>query len=117
MKRFLKWLFRYFNLNKRYEEAYPSEVISQIIHPPETDGGMCACKDACIDTENNRWIEYAHLVGGHHTNFVIGNCRKCNGVIGFPPSNLILFLKEGVQPTLDDFKKTFDITKDFNNEN
>lgn len=115
-KKIFNWLKNYFNLNNRIKTEVNVEhcnVISQIIHPPENDEGMCACKDSCIETKNNSFIEYAQMIDDHHTNFVIGQCIKCDGVVGFPPNNLTMYLKNGKSPALEDLKKSYNITKEF----
>lgn len=75
----------------------------------ETDKviGMCKCTDSTIKMKNVQYIEYAPLTDGCHTHFMIGNCKKCGGVVG--DENLNLFLEKGKEPFIIDVKRTWRI--------
>lgn len=59
-------------------------------------GKLCECSGE-IEMLNTKEVEYFPLVGGYHTAFLVGKCSLCDGLAGFPHSNLEIAVEEGTE--------------------
>jgi len=66
---------------------------------PKPVNGICICDVPRRSVTGIGEWNGCPLEGGCHTNFTIGKCNRCGGIIGFPHHNLMLALKEGTPET------------------
>lgn len=75
-------------------------------------GKLCECPGD-IQMMNTREAEYFPLNGGYHTDFLVGECKHCGGLAGFPHSNLELAIKEGTEEGKRILQENLGLSKDF----
>jgi len=58
---------------------------------------LCDCSESKSEKESHYQVP---LVGGYHTMFYAGKCKKCGGWCGFPSYNFLLAIREGTEETI-----------------
>lgn len=89
------------------------EKFLYIFQQRKNDNGICNCKDKVIELSLIYYHTHAPLKDNRHTTFDIAFCKKCGGISCIPHSNFELYMKEGLDPYRSNFKKIFNITKEY----
>lgn len=90
-------LVKFRNIFKR------NKVVPKVIPKVDTTSQFCECTSCSV--QEISFIEFAPLVNGHWTQFLIEKCINCGKIKGFPHDNLLTALKYGTKETLDKLEK------------